>query len=98
MSLEDLCSMAERAILDHISFSQFVKQSENFGRRDGGLFDNNKSSEFDKIWFELEIVNSLALSNWEDEGCPADWVKQWNGLYKNDARELIDKVLLLLRG
>ena len=96
MDLSEFFSMAKCAVKNQIAFSRFVQYSENFHNKNTTLFTETQLKKFDEIWFELEIVNSLALSNWEEEGRPVDWVKQWDDLYKNDAKELIGSIVRLL--
>jgi hypothetical protein len=96
MDLSGFFSMAKCAVENHISFSRFVQYSEDFHTRKTKLFTESQLKKFDEIWFELEIVNSLALSSWEEEGSPVDWVKQWDDLYKNDAKELVERIIILL--
>ena len=45
----------------------------------------------------LEIINALALSEWESEGRPADWQTRWESEYKHDASELLDELLKTLK-
>lgn len=38
------------------------------------LFENKEIQEgYDQLWFELEIINALAVSQWETEGRPLEW-------------------------
>ena len=41
-----------------------------------------------RVWFELEILNGLALAQWEDEGKPDNWSCRWNTDYRREAAAL----------
>jgi hypothetical protein len=47
-------------------------------------------------WFELEVVNALALDEWESVGKPDDWSATWGRRYEKDAKELIVNLCVIL--
>ena len=46
-------------------------------------------------WFELEIVNGLALAEWEEAGRPQQWTTRWREAYQQEAAELVAGLLAL---
>lgn len=90
--LNDFFSQLELASENHIYFSRFVGDYEKFCQNDqSGNVDNNLSL-FRKIWFELEIINALALDDWESEGKPENWLSEWEIKYKSDAQNVIGEL------
>ncbi|MGX2975821.1 hypothetical protein ACWIUH_12310 [Ursidibacter arcticus] len=41
-----------------------------------------------ECWEHLEILNAIALNEWEMSGRPVEWV-DWSLKYRNDAEKLI---------
>ena len=66
------------------SFNQFSK----FVRDYEILF---KEYDLEDIWFELEIINALALYDWEQSDKYTFWSALWEEKYKSDIEELILK-------
>lgn len=92
-----ICEYALSSLNDVASFAKFVSYAEDLAQLND-LFENEKNrNSYQIIWFELEIVNALALSEWEDEGCPDDWQSRWELDYKSDASELMNELLRLLK-
>ncbi|AUO04151.1 TPA: hypothetical protein ACXJQO_003497 [Serratia marcescens] len=80
-----------------VSFAKFVSYAEDLAQLNE-LFEDEKSRDnYLRIWFELEIINALALSEWEDEGRPVDWKTQWESSYKEDASELMNELMKMLK-
>ncbi|MEN5284316.1 hypothetical protein [Serratia marcescens] len=80
-----------------VSFAKFVSYAENLAQLNE-LFEDEKSRDnYQRIWFELEIINALALSEWEDEGRPVDWKTHWESNYKEDASELMNELMKMLK-
>lgn len=78
-------------------FAKFVNMSEDLYRIDD-LFSNEESKEkYQEAWFELEIINALALSEWEEQGRPADWNTQWESKYKMEASDLVSELISTLK-
>lgn len=46
-----------------------------------------------EIWFEMEIVNANALSEWEGDGKPAQWRERWLAEFQEDAIDLVGKLI-----
>ncbi|QGU89249.1 hypothetical protein GN242_19400 [Erwinia sorbitola] len=86
-----------QSLNDLVSFARFVSYAEYLDRI-SELFEDEKSkAEYHQLWFELEIINACALSEWEQEGKPTDWQKRWESDYKQDASELMSELLSILK-
>ncbi|MBK4717204.1 MULTISPECIES: hypothetical protein [Tenebrionibacter/Tenebrionicola group] len=93
-----ICKYALSSLNDVVSFAKFVSYAEDLPQVNE-LFENEESREnYQQIWFELEILNALALSEWENEGRPADWQSRWETDYKHDAYEIVTNLLKSLSG
>ncbi|MEM5342433.1 hypothetical protein [Paraburkholderia azotifigens] len=96
MKTAKILALAETAVDDHFKYARFVKESEHH-QGDVSPFANEESmAAYQACWFELEIVNALALDEWESEGRPDTWLDSWNERYKQDAKELVGKLCSLL--
>ncbi|MCG5076748.1 hypothetical protein [Paraburkholderia tagetis] len=95
MRAVDILERAKTAARDHLAYARFVQESEVL--HDNGDQDEQQKSAYSACWFELEIVNALALSEWESAGNPSDWAAAWNERYKRDAEELIANLCEILR-
>ena len=96
LNKNDFLMQAGLASENHVAFANFVRDAEVFcedGR--SGVIDENLA-QYRKIWFDLEVINALALDDWESEGKPANWLPQWEERYKNDAKEVIAELRVLL--
>ena len=92
-----ICEYALSSINDVASFARFVSYAEDLAQLNE-LFESEQNKiDYQKIWFELEIINALALSEWESEGRPDDWQSRWESDYKSDASELMNELLGLLK-
>jgi hypothetical protein len=94
MRAVEILERAQTAARDHREFARFVQESEIL--HDDGVQDEQRQSAYSACWFELEIVNALALSEWESAGKPSDWAMAWNERYKRDAEELIANLCEIL--
>jgi hypothetical protein len=73
-----------------------VKESEA-QQGDWSFFANEeKLTAYQACWFELEILNALALDEWETDGKPGVWLVSWNRRYEKNARALVEKLCSLL--
>lgn len=96
-NLSDLLKCVDSAEKDHIEFSKFVRDAEVFcqnEKRDGAIDIN--LARYRGIWFDLEVINALALDDWESSGMPENWISQWDERYKRDAQEVIAELRVLL--
>lgn len=96
MDVTELLELAKSAADDHIKYACFIKESEVLQGSASIFANEEKQAEYQTCWFELEIVNALALDGWESEGKPTNWLDTWNERYKDDAKELIAKLCSLL--
>jgi hypothetical protein len=94
MRAVDILERAQGATRDHLEYARFVRESEELHDED---VQDEQRSAYSACWFELEIVNALALSEWESAGKPSDWAATWNERYKRDAEELIANLCDILR-
>jgi len=85
------------SLSDIASFARFVNYSEKLFQLDELFESVEDKKNYEQTWFELEIINALALSQWETEGRPTDWSNQWNLTYKRDAADVMSKLLHLLK-
>jgi hypothetical protein len=92
-----ICKYAHSSLDDFASFARFVSYAENLDQVKELFKDENSREDYQHIWFELEIINASALSDWEDEGRPVDWKSRWQSNYKLVASELIDELLNTLK-
>jgi len=93
LTVSALIVLAQEAPQDLMRWSSFVAQTE-FVWQDTTLVSDAEG--WQSLWFEMEIVNGLALAEWEEEGSPQDWSHRWCEGYEQDARGLIDQLLQLL--
>jgi hypothetical protein len=45
-------------------------------KRDGAIDINLAYHK--EIWFDLEVINALALDEWESSGMSENWISQWD--------------------
>ncbi|QHF45958.1 hypothetical protein PspS35_19995 [Pseudomonas sp. S35] len=88
-----LIRLAEQASEDLFRWSLFVAHTE-FLWHDTTLVTD--AGAWQRQWFELEIVNGLALSAWEEDGRPDDWSARWREGYQLEAVEVLRELLALL--
>lgn len=93
----DIYEYALNSLNDVISFARFVSYAEDLSQLNELFEDEHNRDNYQNIWFELEIINALALSEWESEDRPADWKTRWESGYKQDASELMDELLKTLK-
>lgn len=96
LDLNDFLRQVNLADKNHISFAKFVSDAEIFCKNEkDGIIDENLT-RYRKIWFDLEVINALALDEWESAGRPENWLPQWEAKYKNDVQEVITELRALL--
>lgn len=86
-------ALGGRAAQDIYAWSAFVAATE-FLWQDAALVKDRDA--WQALWFELEIVNALALAEWDEQGRPGDWSVRWGKDYQQDAAELAGRLLALL--
>ncbi|APJ93903.1 TPA: hypothetical protein ACYZY7_004563 [Escherichia coli] len=92
-----ICEYAQNSLNDVASFAKFVSYAEELVQSNE-LFKNEESKEsYQQIWFELEIINALALSEWESAGRPENWQTRWELAYKQDASHVMAELLNTLQ-
>ena len=80
-TFEALAAHASESVL---AFAAFAASSEDIAL---GAEENHARLHYERSWFELEIVNATALTEWEADGCPADWIEKWTQRFRQDAVE-----------
>ncbi len=90
-----LIRLAGQASEGLFNWSRFVAHTE-FLWHDTTLVTD--AAGWQRQWFELEIVNGLALSAWEEDGRPQDWSARWREGYQQEAVELVNELLALVGG
>lgn len=93
MNKAQLIMQGERAAHTLFCWSRFVADTE-FLWQDTTLVAD--AGAWQRQWFELEIVNGLALSEWEEQGRPDDWSARWCEGYQQEAVELVQGLLALV--
>ena len=86
-------TLGERASEDVFAWAAFVAQTEFLWKDPASVQD---AVAWQRIWFELEILNGLALAHWEDDGKPFNWSCRWNTDYRQEASALANDLLELL--
>ncbi|MFP5425095.1 MAG: hypothetical protein ACLGJA_04505 [Gammaproteobacteria bacterium] len=88
-----LLTLARQADEDVFSWASFVAQTE-FLWQDTTLVPD--ACAWQALWFELEIVNALALAEWDEHGRPVDWADCWREGYKQQVQGLLAALLKLI--
>ena len=86
-------TLGERASDNLFAWAAFVAQTEFLWQDTALVLD---ADAWQRLWFELEIINGLALSQWDDQGKPDDWSHSWNKDYRQEAASLATELLALL--
>lgn len=97
LNLSGLLKCVDSADKNHIEFSKFVRDAEAFCQNEKreGTADVNLA-RYREIWFDLEIINALALDHWESSGMAENWISQWDDRYKHDVQVVIAELRVLL--
>ena len=80
------------------AFSNMVDELEYLSEQNKEFFINiNSIQQYHKAWSELEVLNAYALDDWEVNGKPSDFDRVWDVKYKQDAINLIEDLVKLLK-
>ena len=79
--------------LDLFAWASFVAHTE-FLWQDSALVTDTDA--WQSLWFELEIVNGLALAEWDEQGRPVHGLASWRENYQQEARSLATELLALI--
>ena len=74
-------------------FARFVAETEFLASAACVEFQE----KYSRTWFDMELVNALALAEWEQDGSPEEWSKVWVGKYKNEAEETLLEFLEVVK-
>ena len=91
MEQRDFYNLADSASENIYAFADFVKRTNEmfFDRQNNDLI-----LSYREAWLNLEVVNAVALSQWEADGRPKIWDEQWRHEIKNEAIQAIDRLVL----
>jgi hypothetical protein len=89
----DWKTLGERASEDLFAWAAFVAKTEFLWQDPASVKD---ADAWQRLWFELEIINGLALAQWEDEGKPDDWSRSWSKDYRQEAAALATELVAML--
>lgn len=95
MHATQLIAQGQKASQALFLWNQFVADTE-FLWQDTALVTD--ADAWQQQWFELEIINGLALAAWEEQGKPQDWAACWREGYQQEASELAHELLRLITG
>ncbi|MCF5173322.1 hypothetical protein [Pseudomonas canadensis] len=90
MDKAQLIAQAERAPYGLFPWSQFVAHTEFLWQDTVLVVD---AAAWQRQWFELEIINGLALAEWEEQGRPEDFCARWREGYQQEALERVNELL-----
>lgn len=86
MNHREFDNFALTATDDVVAFARFAQQVEF-------LFDGSTDAaalkRYQSAWFEVEILNAVALADWEEHGRPVKWDDEWRRLYQSSAGEAV---------
>ncbi|ARF66937.1 hypothetical protein B7C51_02635 [Paenibacillus larvae subsp. pulvifaciens] len=90
--------MAYSSLNNVFLFAKFVSDSEFFAVQNPQIFKNlSLVDEYTTLWGELEIVNALALCQWEEDGRAKEWGKHWTENYKEQATEAVHELINFMK-
>ena len=89
--IKHLTMQSDNAWRCHKEFSIFLEYIERVKNSDfiSNIFSTHGLKEINKIWFDMEIVNALALDEWQNAGQPENWQSEWNSNFLPDVKSLI---------
>lgn len=85
MDRRDFDSYAQAAVTDVIAFAKFVQVSEHLFADSA---DFGALERYRKAWFEAEVINAVALDEWETDGRPPTWDTKWRR-YQPEAEQVV---------
>jgi hypothetical protein len=79
------------------SFAAFVQESEFFALQNPQYFRKRElANSYSKLWMNLEVLNALALDDWDQKGRPEDYGSVWDSRYRSDALYAVNELLAFL--
>lgn len=93
LTVSALRILAQEAPQALMSWSRSVAQAEFVWQHPALVTDGEG---WQALWFEMEILNALALAECEEEGSPQDWSHRWREGYEQDARALVPELIALI--
>nr|WP_199067156.1 hypothetical protein [Chromobacterium sp. ASV5] len=89
-------ALASNSFENMLSFARFVQLAETFCGTANPFISKDNTAQYDEVWFEMEIINALALSAWEDAGKPEHGCEAWDFEYQANAKKLVGCMLKLI--
>ncbi|WP_249979049.1 hypothetical protein [Vreelandella olivaria] len=93
MSREYIEKKSETALSSMFRFSGFVAETEFLASATCVEFQE----KYGRAWFDMEVVNALALAEWEQDSSPEEWSKIWVEKYRNEAEETLFEFLEVVK-
>lgn len=81
----------------HYHYAEFVKNVENIYENFKDKFPLEIQEQLNILIFDMEVINGLALCDWDLASRPTDW-NDWNTDYKEDADDLKKQLVGILTG
>ena len=86
-----------QALETHFHYAACIKAIENEFDKVRISFESNLATELSYLVFDLEVMNGLALCDWELDGRPQVWYL-WQQDYLADAFDLLKQFKQILNG
>lgn len=81
----------------HYHYAEFAKNVENIYEDFKHKFPIEIQEQLNILIFDMEVINGLALCDWDLASRPTDW-DDWNNDYKEDADDLKKQLVSILTG
>lgn len=81
----------------HFLFAECVKNIESVFEHCKTNLENALATELSYLIFDLEVINGLALYEWEISGRPREW-HTWKADFYKDAQDLLTQLSAILLG
>ena len=86
-----------QAVDSHFHFAESVKNIESVFEHCKKSLDDALATELSYLIFDLEVLNGLALCEWEISGRPREW-QIWKVDFYEDAHDLLMQLSAILLG
>ena len=84
---KEFIKIAMKSYVNIFHYASFVSGAEYLTQCYPTWFiDDYDKYTYNRIWMEMEIINALALDEWEMDGYPNPWIK-WDSTYKEKAKK-----------
>ena len=86
-----------RATETHYHYAEFTKNVETIYNGSHDNFSIEMQEQLSTLIFDMEVINGLALCDWDLANRPTEW-NDWNNDYKEDADDLRKQLVDILTG